>query len=79
MDPTPEHSQGYGAAEHADDTRQAQHSVSNDAPTDVNMNAILARSQAQTTDQAGKNYEGNADRRGKIADFAMGKQMGMGT
>ena len=73
---SPEHSNAFGPAEDADATRQSQHSVSNDAPTDVNFNAIMARSQALTVDQSGKNYESNADRRGKIADFMMGKQMG---
>lgn len=69
----PEHSEGYGPAEHSDDTRQAQHSQSNDTPTDVNNNAVVARSQALTVDVLGKNFAANADRRNKIADAFMGK------
>lgn len=59
----------YGARSAADDTRQAQQSVSNDAPTDVNMNAILARAQGETITLMGKNFEANADRRNKIFDL----------
>lgn len=66
---------GFGPREQADETRQAQQTVSNDAPTDVNVNAVIARSQALTHDVLGKNYEANADRRNKIADAFMGKQM----
>ena len=68
QDQTPQHSQGFGPAESADETRQAQQTVSNDAPTDVNMNAVVARSQALTFDIAGKNYEAGADRRRIMAD-----------
>lgn len=64
---------GFGPRESADETRQAQQSVSNDAPTDVNFNAIVARSQALTHDVLGKNFEANADLRQKIADRAFGK------
>ena len=67
-DPTPQHSNAFGAAEDADSTRQAQHSVSNDAPTDINFNAIAARSQALTVDALGKAFASNQDRRDKIAD-----------
>ena len=35
QDPTPVHSQGFGPAESADETRQAQHTQANDTPTDV--------------------------------------------
>jgi len=59
---------GFGPRESADETRQAQHSVSNDAPTDVNFNAIVARSQALTVNLLGKNFEANADRRNKLFD-----------
>lgn len=75
-DPTPSHSQGFGPAEDADATRQSQHSMANDTPTDVNFNSILARAQAEQVNFGGKNYEANADRRNKIADHFMGKQMG---
>lgn len=68
---TPVATMGFGARESADETRQAQQSVSNDAPTDVNPNAIIARSQALTVDVLGKNFEANADRRNKLADHFM--------
>lgn len=67
-------SRAYGPIETADDTRQAQQSVSNDAPTDVNFNAIVARSQALTVDVLGKAWASNTDRREKLFDqLAMGK------
>ena len=72
QDDTPQHSQGYGAAEHSDDTRQSQHTQSNDTPTDVNCNAVIARAQAETITLMGKNFEANADRRNKLADQLMG-------
>jgi len=56
----------------ASETAQAQHSYSNDTPTDVNFNAVVARSQALTVDIAGKSYESNADRRNKLADAGGG-------
>ncbi len=62
QDPTPVHSNAYGAAENADDTRQAQHTISNDAPTDVNCNAVLARAQAETITLMGKSFEANSAR-----------------
>lgn len=68
---TPRSTLGFGPRESADETRQAQQSVSNDAPTDVNMNAVVAREQAGTFTLMGKNFEANADRRNKIADIIM--------
>jgi hypothetical protein len=68
---------GYGARENADDTRQAQQSFSNDTPTDVNFNAVVARSQQLTLDVLGKNYEANADRRNKLFDHVGGKSAGL--
>jgi len=70
-DGSPAHSNAFGPAEHSDDTRQAQHTTSNDTPTDVNFNAIVARSQALTVDITGKNYEAAAARRTIIADQMM--------
>lgn len=64
---------GFGPRESADETRQAQQSVSNDAPTDINFNAIVARSQSLTVDVLGKNFEANADLRQKYADRTFGK------
>ena len=64
----PQHSEGYGPAEMADDTRQAQQTVSNDAPTDVNMNAVIARTQAGTFTLIGGEFAAAAARRTIIAD-----------
>jgi hypothetical protein len=61
----------FGPRESADETRQAQQQMVNDAPVDVNMNAVIARSQALTHDVLGKNFESNMDRRTKIADANM--------
>lgn len=66
--PYSEPTRAFGPVESADETRQAQQSVSNDAPTDVNVNAVVARSQVLTVDVLGKNFEANADRRNKIFD-----------
>lgn len=75
QDPTPVHSNAYGAAENADDTRQAQHTISNDAPTDVNCNAVIARNQAGTIALMGASFEANADRRNKIFDALAGSSI----
>ena len=72
-DPTPEHSNAFGPAENADETRQAQHTNANDTPTDVNINAVVAREQAGTFALMGKNFEANADRRNKVADVIFQK------
>ncbi len=64
----PEPSTAFGPRESADETRQAQHTNANDTPTDVNMNAIIAREQGGTLVLMGKNFEANADRRNKIFD-----------
>lgn len=53
-------------------TMQAEHVLANDAPVDVNMNAIIARSQALTVDIAGKAFQSNADRRDKMTDAGVG-------
>jgi hypothetical protein len=68
---TPSRFDPYGPNANADETRQAQHSNSNDAPTDVNMNAVVARSQALTEDIAGKNYEAASARRQILADMIL--------
>ncbi len=75
-DNTPQHSQGFGAAESADETRQAQHTQANDTPTDVNCNAALAREQAATYLLMGKNFEAGAARRNGIFDALAGKMLG---
>lgn len=76
IESSPKSTYGFGPRESADETRQAQQQVANDAPVDVNVNAVVARSQTLTVDALGKNYESNADRRNKIADAFMGKQLG---
>lgn len=75
QDNTPLHSQAFGPAEDADATRQAQHQMLNDAPVDVNMNAVVAREQAATLTLMGKNFEAASARRNNIADAYMGKLM----
>lgn len=65
---TPDRYDPYSANALADETRQAQMQQANDVPTDVNMNAIVARSQALTEDIAGKNYEAASSRRNILAD-----------
>lgn len=69
-----EPTRAYGPVEQADDTRQAQQTVSNDAPTDVNYNAVLCRAQGETLALMGKNFEANADRRNKLADTDLGRE-----
>lgn len=68
QDETPVSTKGFGAREDADATRQAQHQMANDEPTDVNFNAIAARSQFLTLDQAGRDFTGNHDALKKMAD-----------
>jgi len=68
QDETPHSTKGFGARESADETRQAQQSFSNDTPTDVNFNAIVARSQTLTVDVLGKAFTSNSDRRDKMFD-----------
>ncbi len=73
QDQTPQHSQGFGPAESADETRQAQHQLANDAPVDVNFNALVARSQALTVDIAGKGFVAAQERRSIMADREIGR------
>ena len=73
FEPTPPSTLGFGPREDSDATRQAQHTVSNDAPVDVNTNAVIAREQAATLTLMGKNFEANADRRNKIFDALVGR------
>ena len=70
---TPSRFDPYGPNALADETRQAQMMNANDAPVDVNLNAVVARSQTLTFDVAGKNYESNADLRQKYADSKFAK------
>lgn len=70
---TPSRFDPYGPNANADETRQAQHMNANDAPVDVNFNAIVARSQGLTVDVLGKNFEANSDLRQKYADAKYGK------
>jgi len=68
-----EPTRAYGPVELSDDTRQAQNQVANDAPVDVNPNAIIARDQALVTQMLGHSFQANQDRRDKIADIALGR------
>jgi hypothetical protein len=54
--------------DNTNETQQAQHSQSNDTPTDVNMNAVVGRSQALTFDMLGKGFAASADRRAAMFD-----------
>lgn len=65
VDPT----YGYGPRESADETRQAQQAVANDAPVDVNPNAAVARSQVLTYDLAGKGFAAAQERRQGLFDI----------
>ena len=64
---------GFGAIESADETRQAQQTISNDAPTDVNCNAALARAQASSFALLQANFEANANRLNKLFDHVGAK------
>lgn len=82
QDNSPLHSQGFGPAESADETRQAQQTVSNDSPTDVNPNAALARTQTamyaaqqETMTLMGKNFEAAASRRNAMFDQMAAKEV----
>lgn len=66
--PTPPATLGFGPRESADETRQAQQQVANDAPVDVNPNAIIAREQSGTFVLMGKNFEAAASRRNSLFD-----------
>jgi hypothetical protein len=70
---TPVGTMGFGARESADETRQAQQQLANDAPVDVNMNAIVAREQALTFTVAGQSFAANQDVRQKIQDRMLAK------
>jgi len=58
----------FGPRSSADETRQAQQKVANDAIADVDINSVIGREQAGTFALMGKNFEANADRRNKIFD-----------
>jgi hypothetical protein len=57
QDPTPQATKGFGPREDSDATRQAQHAQANDTPTDVNMNAVVARAQSITITRGSDNFE----------------------
>lgn len=65
-----EPSNTFGPVESADETRQAQHQLANDAPVDVNFNAVIARLQSQITSLTGAGFASAADRRANAADAA---------
>ena len=68
-----EPTRAYGPVEQTDETRQAQHQIVNDAPVDVNPNAIIARSQALTVDALGKGFVAAQERRQILADKEISK------
>lgn len=65
----------FDQADSTSETAQAQHMQANDAPVDVNLNAVVARSQALTIDALGKGFAANQDRRDKIADAGLGSEI----
>ena len=71
---TPIATMGFGAREQADETRQAQQGMMNDAPLDVNVNAVVARSQVLTFDAMGKEFVANQDVRQKLQDQFLARQ-----
>jgi len=82
MDNSPLHSQAFGHAENADDSRQAQHQAANDTPVDVNPNASLGRAQTamyaaqqETITLMGKNFEAGASRRNAMFDQMAAKEV----
>lgn len=66
-----EPSNTYGPVEDSDATRQAQHTMANDHPVDVNNNAALGRRQASTTANAGDEFAAAAARRTILADLIL--------
>jgi hypothetical protein len=62
VEPSPRSTYGFGPRESADETRQAQQGLANDAPVDCNPNAVLCREQCATLTLMGKNFESNAMR-----------------
>ena len=74
MDPVmPAHSEGFGPAEDADATRQSQHSVANDAPTDVNLNACYGRNYAETASRRADAFERAAARHEMLSEAILAK------
>ena len=70
---TPVATMGFGAREDADTTRQSQHMEANDAPVDVNMNAVTARVQAGTFAIMGGNFEAHANILNKLQERFLAK------
>lgn len=62
----------FTAANDAGMTLQAQHTLANDHPTDVNNNAALGRLQAQCTARIGEEFAAAASRRTILADKGLG-------
>lgn len=51
---------------------QSEHMTADDAPVDVNLNAVLAREQGAAIASHGKATSSNTDRREKLADAGAG-------
>lgn len=63
----------FSSGDDASATSQAQHSNANDAPTDVNNNAMFGRSQGLTTDIAGKLFVQSTNRLALMSDHGAGR------
>jgi len=71
--PVPDTPAPYTPEMESSQTLQAQHTRSNDSPTDVNANAALARVQAQCTARIGEEFQAAAARRTALFDHAATK------
>ena len=58
----------YTNSANASDTLQAQHTMANDNPTDVNNNAVLARVQGQCSARIAEEFSAASARRTILAD-----------
>ncbi len=59
-----------GPREAADARRQAGFQMAADEPEDINVNAVISRSQVETFDVIGKAFASNEDARQKMTDAA---------
>ncbi len=73
---TPSRFDPFGPNAYADEARQSEFTNSSDTPTDVNMNAVVAREQAGTFTIMGKNFEANAMRFNGIMNQVAAKAAG---
>ena len=64
----PAASTGFGPREVADAFRMSQQKTADDAISDVDMNSVFGREQANTLVLMGKNFEAGAGRRNNLFD-----------